>query len=410
MLALLRADALTQRCGAHRYAPASVASPVLSQERAAAHAVSSCRFQHTALTPHQFFFHSLNLATRVMSQMPEGKRARAREARVARTRDARAALKAAAEGGELPKKWPFFGDARLMRTALRLAYENDHPEAVRYFLEGGAAEALDPRDAAFLATAVKDLGKLLMQAARCGSNNAVRALLALGAPVDVTDVHGHTPLMEAAKFGRASTVELLAATGADVNRAMTNRDNGAYGHTAAFFAARNGDAGTVRALLEVGAVFNSACASVAVDKGNVAVVGLLPLERLSLRDQMVFAVHQGDVCEVRRLLLEPGAMNTFEKGRTNFACAAALGDVHIVQAFLEAKAQVDGYTGPGCGGPTPIFCAATNGHVPVVQLLLDAKATANFAPAHRQRQFAAEVSSKGHAAVVELLVAAKASL
>jgi ankyrin repeat protein len=77
--------------------------------------------------------------------------------------------------------------------------------------------------AAFVAAvgcATMDAGKGdLMDAARTGNAEAVKALLAAGADVNAKDADGNTALMAAAKKGRTppETVKALLAAGADIN-------------------------------------------------------------------------------------------------------------------------------------------------------------------------------------------------
>ena len=68
--------------------------------------------------------------------------------------------------------------------------------------------------AALLAQA-EGLGARLIQAATEGHDAAVRQLLALGAPANVTDERGATPLMFAARNGDLGILQFLLSRGAD---------------------------------------------------------------------------------------------------------------------------------------------------------------------------------------------------
>ncbi len=92
-----------------------------------------------------------------------------------------------------------------------------------------------------------------MTAARTGSADLVRALLAAGADLQPT---GHflrqTPLMWSASEGHARIAHLLLEAGAPVDVRSQ------HGTTALLLAARSGDVETARALLDAGADANAA--------------------------------------------------------------------------------------------------------------------------------------------------------
>jgi ankyrin repeat protein len=124
----------------------------------------------------------------------------------------------------------------------------------------------------------------LLRAAQTFDNEAVRALLAHGALVDLPNASGVTPLMAAAGIGTRTTpgvlgpgppanvvalsletMEILRSAGADVNARITDTTSltariarpstisGRQGQTALFFAVEEGRAEVVRYLLEHGA-------------------------------------------------------------------------------------------------------------------------------------------------------------
>ncbi|MGD9750148.1 MAG: ankyrin repeat domain-containing protein [Acidimicrobiia bacterium] len=63
----------------------------------------------------------------------------------------------------------------------------------------------------------RDAGRLLLDAAEAGDVDAVRRLLAEGAPVDPVDTAGRTPLVVASYAGDLELATVLIEAGADVN-------------------------------------------------------------------------------------------------------------------------------------------------------------------------------------------------
>ena len=88
---------------------------------------------------------------------------------------------------------------------------------------------------------------VLMHAARQGNLDVVRALVGVGAPVNVQDENGCTALMHAASQGNLNVIRILIEVGADVNK----RDRS--GRTALMYA-RNSD--VVETLIDAGADVN----------------------------------------------------------------------------------------------------------------------------------------------------------
>ena len=86
----------------------------------------------------------------------------------------------------------------------------------------------------------------LIEAARVGDTETVKALLAKGADPNAQTVFGGTALMEAAYQGDTATVDVLLAKGSKVN---TQRKDG---FTALLMAVQNGHTATVRMLLDKG--------------------------------------------------------------------------------------------------------------------------------------------------------------
>src|SRR5829696_124597 len=88
----------------------------------------------------------------------------------------------------------------------------------------------------------------LLQAARAGNADTVRALLASpNVDVNGVDEYGNTPLLEAARFGHDDVVTALLIAKADVK--VKNNE----GKTALMLAAENGHDESVRMLTQAGA-------------------------------------------------------------------------------------------------------------------------------------------------------------
>ena len=165
-------------------------------------------------------------------------------------------------------------------TPFGLATAKGHAAVIERFLQAGED-----------ANAVVSGEPVLMQAARSGSVDAVKTLLAKGASVNVAEaVHGQTALMWAAAAGHSAVVKALVEAGGDIkarNRApgkgiekdvgwripadndplgiRSHRDSGSWGitldgiqFTPLMWAARAGHIDTVKTLLDLGANVNEA--------------------------------------------------------------------------------------------------------------------------------------------------------
>jgi hypothetical protein len=114
-------------------------------------------------------------------------------------------------------------------TALMLASANGFTELVRALVLKGAdvsaakggmtarqlALARGHAEAAMLLDQAEALGRRLLQAASEGHDMVVRQVLALGAPVNVSDERGATALMIAARNGDLGMLQALLSRGAD---------------------------------------------------------------------------------------------------------------------------------------------------------------------------------------------------
>ncbi|MGE5193222.1 MAG: ankyrin repeat domain-containing protein [Deltaproteobacteria bacterium] len=209
----------------------------------------------------------------------------------------------------------------------------------------------------------------LFAAIRAGDHRTTAGLPDDKSLAKATDKHGSTPLMYAALYSDADMLRLLIDRGADVN--VVNKD----GITALMWAA--GDIDKVRLLLARGA------------KVDVRTeMGRTPL--------LIAATYTGNV-EVVRLLLKSGGKPTDvdQFGETPLTSAAKRGDVPIVEALIEAGADVH------AGGRPPLAWAAEEGNVETIAALLKQGAGENKNHLN-QALFSAAV--RGPTAAVKLLL------
>jgi ankyrin repeat protein len=157
----------------------------------------------------------------------------------------------------------------------------------------------------------------LMYCAQYGHLDSLRALIELGADLDLVDNKGETALIKAASSGRGPAALLaLVQAGADVNRA-----NG-YGDTPMYELLRNKpDAKTVQALLQAGANVNHVGRS-----GTTALI-----------TATVYKVG----AEVMQALLQAGAKVDAKNqdGKTALDYAIKYGDMQTVELLMKARSS-----------------------------------------------------------------------
>ena len=192
----------------------------------------------------------------------------------------------------------------------------------------------------------------LAEAVRRQDGEAVRKLLAAGAPVNARGGDGFTALHWAAQRNDLEIADLLIAGGADAN------DADRYGVTPLALACTNGSGGLVARLLQAGADADAAQAS-----GETA---------------LMTCARTGVAAAVEPLLAGGADVNAAENahGQTALMWAAWEGHADVVRTLLAHGAGVDARTTTGY---TALLLAAREGYRDTTEALLDAGADVNDA-------------------------------
>jgi ankyrin repeat protein len=215
-------------------------------------------------------------------------------------------------------------------------------------------------------------GVRIVDAAKQGDREAVRALLKQHADVNAPEADGTTALHWAVRANDLDTVTLLIRAGARVKAA--NR----YGVQPLSLAAMNGDAAMIQALLKAGADANSA-----TGEGEPV---------------LMTAARTGSVPALKVLMAHGANVNAREgwMGETPLIWAASENNATAVQALVDAGAEIDARStvqdapvlpfllsgGPNSpfprGGWTPLMYAARQGALQAARALADAGANLNL--------------------------------
>lgn len=108
------------------------------------------------------------------------------------------------------------GEISRSRNILAAACTSGNMETISYLLAQGAQWHPAPDS--------REKNTLLHRAARAGSPELVRLLLARGEPVHAVNIHRETPLFAACASGSIPTAELLLQHGADINHPSEHHD------------------------------------------------------------------------------------------------------------------------------------------------------------------------------------------
>ncbi len=192
----------------------------------------------------------------------------------------------------------------------------------------------------------------LAEAVRRQDGEAVRKLLADGAPVNARGGDGFTALHWAAQRNDLEIADLLIAGGADANAADR------YGVTPLALACTNASGGLVERLLRAGADANAA--------------------QMSGETALMTCARTGVAGAVEPLLAGGADVNAAESthGQSALMWAAWEGHTGVVRTLLDHGADVDARTTTGY---TALLLAARDGHRDTTQALLSAGANVNVA-------------------------------
>ena len=203
----------------------------------------------------------------------------------------------------------------------------------------------------------------LSTASSMGYVGYVKQLIEAGA--DINQPEGQscmTPLMEAARSGNIEIVKLLVEAGADVNakQFMYGQD---IGYNALKYAHESGNEEVAQLLIDHGA--------------EEPVVQQQTANTAPMTNSLDQALMAGNVEKVKEFLANGANPNTLIPGVGSallFACT--LGNAEIVQALVDAKADVNSLSNDT--GFTPLMMACQLGNKAIVEILVNAGADVNI--------------------------------
>jgi ankyrin repeat protein len=234
-------------------------------------------------------------------------------------------------------------------------------------------------------------------------------MLGLLATAALADAASHAPLADAAEKLERSRVRTLLAARADVNAAQAD------GMTALHWAAYQDDVDLAKMLVRAGANVKAANRygvtplSLACTNGNAAMVEMLlkagadpnaPLP--GGETPLMTASRTGSLAVVKTLIAHRASVDSKDerRGQTALMWAAAEGNADVVQALIDADADIRGRVPSGF---TPFLFAVREGRLDVVRVLLTAGADANEAipaDAARRRGYGGRLPPAGASALL----------
>ena len=309
---------------------------------------------------------------------------------------------------------------RLKVLLARAVAEGEIREALDEYIAQASPPAPASREVVPSEAPTASAGQLV-EAARSGNAEAVRALLSSGTDPNTRGGDGKTALMLAAEKGRAGAVQVLLESGAkpDVQTLQ--------GTTALGLAARNHHGETVRLLLRAGAspklkdthgvtaLMETADANIAraLIRGGADVnaaddKGFTPMMRLIAADSS--RSPSGARAETLQSLLTAGAnvRARDREGKTALIWAikgtpSSKSDPELIAMLIEAGSELEARDREG---GTPLVYAAVRGDAKSVRLLVDAGADVN---ARMGNLSSLDIALRyGHSEIVTLLLRAGA--
>jgi ankyrin repeat protein len=234
-------------------------------------------------------------------------------------------------------------------------------------------------------------------------------MLGLLAIAALADAASHAPLADAAEKLERSRVRTLLAARADVNAAQAD------GMTALHWAAFQDDVDLAKMLVRAGANVKAANRygvtplSLACTNGNAAMVEMLlkagadpnaPLP--GGETPLMTASRTGSLAVVKTLIAHRASVDSKDerRGQTALMWAAAEGNADVVQALIDADADIRARVPSGF---TPFLFAVREGRLDVVRVLLTAGADANEAipaDAARRRGYGGRLPPAGASALL----------
>ncbi len=190
------------------------------------------------------------------------------------------------------------------------------------------------------------------EAAKIGSLEKVKAFLANGEKVDVTDKHGMTPLYHATANGHKDVCEFLISQGADVN---AGREIGFTPLTAALNNRTESGVEIFKLLVDRGA-------DITINVGGY-----------TLLHQAVYSCHNENVRNIAEFLISKG-VDINVKGYQDKTPLHMVGCMELARILILKGADIEA---KDKDGQTPLWKACSNANIDIARLLISKGADVN---------------------------------